>query len=149
VYPLQNSDKPSHPYEALSYFWGSEDKPKSISVNHQKLDITQNLHTALLHLRDHACSRVIWIDAICINQDDEKDKENQIPLMVEIYAKAHRVVVWLGDDEGKFGLALESISLADENPAKLPDMEWKTELLRRPWFQRIWVGCYTSRRYWS
>lgn len=149
-YPLQTSDKPSHPYEALSYVWGSEDKPRSITVNNQDLNVTRNLHTMLLHLRDHACSRVMWVDAICIDQDDEKDKENQIPLIAEIYARAYRVVVWLGTAEGGIDQALESIRLAGENPANLLNTERSiTELLQQPWFQRIWVGYYSSNSHWS
>ena len=144
-YPLQDSDKASHPYEALSYAWGSESRPKSITVNNQDLDVTQNLYTALLHLCDHACSRVMWIDAICIDQDDEKDKEHQIPLMAEIYAKAYRVVVWLGDAEGGIDQVLELICRARKNSAKLLRKERSvTELLQRPWFQRIWVLYYSS-----
>jgi hypothetical protein len=140
-YPLQIWDKPSHPYEALSYVWGSEDKPKSITVNKRNLNITRNLYTVLLHLRDHVCPRVMWIDAICIDQDDKKDKEHQIPLMAEIYAKAYRVVVWLGDAEGGIDRALESIRLAGENPAKLLNAEHSiTQLLQQPWFQRVWVS---------
>jgi hypothetical protein len=98
-HPLRKSDKPSYPYEALSYVWGSEEKPKSITVDNQNLHITQNLYTVLLRLQDHSCPRVIWVDAICINQGNNREKEDQIPLMAEIYAKSSRVVVWLGEAE--------------------------------------------------
>jgi hypothetical protein len=144
-YPLQNAGKFSHPYEALSYVWGSEDKPNSIAVNNCTLNVTPNLYTALLHLRDYACSRVMWIDAICIDQNDNKEKEHQLPLMAEIYAKAYRVVAWLGDAEGGIDRALELLRLAGENPAKLHNAERSIKrFLQRPWFQRIWVGYYSS-----
>jgi hypothetical protein len=143
-YPLQHSDKSSHPYEALSYVWGSEDKPKSITVNDQNLHITQNLYTVLLRLQDHLCSRVIWIDAICIDQANKKEKEDQIPLIVEIYAKARRVVVWLGEAEDEGDRALEEIRLIGEGiPIHLsnakPFRQGISKLLQRPWFRRIWV----------
>src|ERR1700755_3463892 len=70
-YPLQNSSQSSHPYEALSYVCGSEEKPKRITVNEQNLRVTQNLYSVLLRLQDPFCSRVIWVDAICINQENE------------------------------------------------------------------------------
>lgn len=142
-YSLADSSRPSHPYEALSYVWGSEDKPKSITVNNQNLHITENLYMALLSLRDDPCSRVMWVDAICINQVDQKEKEDQIPLMAEIYAKARRVVVWLGEAGGDSDQALEEIRRAGEKSASLLGAESSKEairqLLERPWFQRIWV----------
>lgn len=139
-YSLRNSDKLSYPYEALSYFWGSEGESKSITVNNWNINIRLNLFNALLRLRDHACSRVLWIDAICIDQDDTKDKEHQIPLMTEIYAKAYRVLVWLGEADESIGQVFESIRLAGEDPTMLPSIEQSiTQLLQRPWFQRIWV----------
>ncbi|OCK84868.1 hypothetical protein K432DRAFT_85503, partial [Lepidopterella palustris CBS 459.81] len=140
---LQTSDKPSYPYEALSYVWGSEHKPQSIIVDNQNLNVTQNLYVALLHLRDHGCSRTIWVDAICIDQANEREKENQIPLMAEIYAKAHRVVVWLGEAEDDSDRALEAIRLAGESSARSSNTELTRQailrLLKRPWFRRIWV----------
>jgi Heterokaryon incompatibility protein (HET) len=138
------SQKPSHPYEALSYVWGSEDKPRSIIIDNQNLNVTQNLYTALLHLRDHGCPRVLWVDAICIDQANENEKEKQIPLMAEIYAKAHRVVVWLGEAEDDGDRALEAIRCTGENSARLPNVELAQpailQLLQRPWFRRIWVS---------
>jgi hypothetical protein len=139
-YPLRNWDGPSHPYEALSYVWGSEDKPCSILVNDRKLSITQNLYTLLLHLQVHDCLRTIWVDAICINQTDEKEKESQISFMAEIYAKASRVLVWLGEEEDNSDEAIEAIRLAGQKLVLLDDPEQAIlRLLQRQWFQRIWV----------
>jgi hypothetical protein len=140
-YPLEKSERPSHPYEALSYVWGSEDKPKSIVVTNQNLNVTCNLHRALLQLRDHACPRLLWIDAICINQDDKREKEHQIPLIAEIYAKAVRVIVWLGDAEDDSNEVLEHIRLAVEASEKVSHTKQSIiRPLQRPCFQRIWVG---------
>ncbi|KAH8730409.1 heterokaryon incompatibility protein-domain-containing protein, partial [Phaeosphaeriaceae sp. PMI808] len=142
-YPIQNSNTLSHPYEALSYVWGSEDKPWSIIIDNQNLSVTQNLYTALLRLQNHTCPRIIWVDAVCIDQANEKEKESQISLMVEIYAKASRVVVWLGEAEGDGDRALEVIRLTGEKSARPSDTKELQQaiqkLLQRPWFQRIWV----------
>jgi hypothetical protein len=143
-YRLRNSDKPSHPYEALSYVWGDDEKPQSISIGNLNLDITQNLYTALLHLRDHDCSRILWVDAICINQENDEEKEYQISLMTEIYSKALRVAVWLGEAAVDSDRALELIRLAGEKSAGLSNIELSRhairQLLKRPWFRRIWVS---------
>jgi hypothetical protein len=90
----------------------------------------------LLRLQDHLCSRVIWIDAICIDQANEKEKENQIPLMAEIYAKARRVVVWLGEAKDDSDQALEDCIIGREATARLPSPVI-VKLLQRPWFERI------------
>ncbi|OCK73148.1 HET-domain-containing protein [Lepidopterella palustris CBS 459.81] len=148
-YRLRNSDKdkPSHPYEALSYVWNDDKKPQFIVIGNLHLDITQNLYTALLHLRDHDCARILWVDAICINQEKNEEKQVQIPLMAEIYAKALRVVVWLGNADNCSDQALEVIRLAGERSAGLSIAEAAPkstpesvlQLLKRPWFRRIWV----------
>jgi hypothetical protein len=113
------------------------------------LHVTQNLYTALLRLQDHSCSRIIWVDAICIDQANEKEKEYQIPLVAEIYAKASRVVVWLGEAEADSDRALEAIRLTGEKSVKVSNAEVFQQailqLLQRPWFRRIWVRNYSSK----
>jgi hypothetical protein len=145
-YPLGDSDTLSHPYEALSYVWGSEKKPESITVNNQNFSVTKNLHAALLRLRDRFCCRVIWADAICIHQGNSEEKEKQLPLMPEIYAKARHVVVWLGETADNSGLALNALQTAADSATRLSELDLPKEievailrLLRRPWFTRIWV----------
>ncbi|KAK3947361.1 heterokaryon incompatibility protein-domain-containing protein [Pseudoneurospora amorphoporcata] len=75
---------------------------------------TQNLHAALLHLRDHSIERTIWIDAICINQDDKEEKGYQVQSIAKIYAKANRVIVWLGKEVAGSDQALKEIHIAAE-----------------------------------
>ena len=53
----------------------------------------------------------IWIDALCINQDDKEEKAIQVPLMGEIFSKAQSVFVWLGPDHDK--LTLDILSWVD------------------------------------
>jgi hypothetical protein len=144
TYPLQDQGKRTHLYEALSYAWGSSERPCSISVNKQDLAVTENLHVALLHLRDRFLQRILWIDAICINQDDYREQGQQVQLMAKIYMKAHRVIVWLGEEAIDTEEAFENIGYA----ANMESTEWSRgeinqrailNLLQRPWFQRIWV----------
>lgn len=91
-------------YEALSYTWGgnqaSEGARLSIEANgaHQIVDVSRNLHCALLALRQSDTSRTIWADAICINQEDVIERGRQVSMMGAIYSNAHRVIIWLGDD---------------------------------------------------
>ncbi|KAK3340808.1 heterokaryon incompatibility protein-domain-containing protein, partial [Neurospora tetraspora] len=132
--------KGTRPYEALSYVWGSEDKPCSIFINGCNLAVGKNLHAALLHLRDHSIERTIWIDAICINQEDEEEKGHQVQSMAKIYAKASRVIIWLGEEAAGSDQALEEIRITAElSTRRLDNKAGILTLLERPWFQRIWV----------
>ncbi|CAM1507454.1 Fc.00g070950.m01.CDS01 [Cosmosporella sp. VM-42] len=96
-------------YEALSYTWGDAQITKSIICSGQRTPVTINLHTALLHLRHEDKPRVLWIDALCINQQDNAEKSQQVPLMSEIYSEATRVVIWLGEETEDVAGALETI----------------------------------------
>ena len=142
-YALRESDKATHPYEALSYVWGGSDEPQSIFIDNQYLGVTLNLHAALLRLRYHDIPRIIWVDAVCINQADEKEKEHQIQSMAKIYGKASRVIVWLGETADDSDGALEAIRTARKKFTNSPGGERIPiailRLLQRPWFRRIWV----------
>ncbi|TAQ89705.1 hypothetical protein B7494_g1990 [Chlorociboria aeruginascens] len=83
-------------YEALSYTWGSPDVLKIIQLNGINVNVRENLWSALVHLRDPVVQRVLWIDAISINQDDNEERNNQVRLMAYIYSRAETVLVWLG-----------------------------------------------------
>ncbi|KAK8108432.1 HET-domain-containing protein [Apiospora sp. TS-2023a] len=123
-YPLFGSNQDCHLYEALSYVWGPSETPRVVYVNEACLAVTENLYMALLRLRNHALPRVIWADAICINQSNLTERNSQVQLMAEIYSNASRVIVWLEettatghtcrDDAADGDLALESIRSAAE-----------------------------------
>ena len=144
-YTLQDSGRRTHPYDALSYVWGDWVNPESIFIAGHKLPVTQNLYRALLRLRHHSIERILWVDAVCINQSDILEKEQQIRFMAKIYAQANRVVVWLGEGADNSDLALEEIRVAGggkkSSNSSSPEMIHKAvlALLQRPWFRRIWV----------
>jgi len=157
-YPLIGSNTETHLYDAISYVWGGPAKTRSIFIREQdatsehSLPVTKNLHEVLTRLRNPYLERIIWIDAVCINQVDDREKEQQIRLMVEIYGQANNVFVRLGEAADDSDRALQSILIAGEDLDKPEDVlnenifeqasnhQAITELLRRPWFQRIWVG---------
>jgi len=111
-------------YDALSYTWDnptselSRENPwitervtprpytsQLIYVNKQELEVTANLFYALKRLRprfQHGWPvRCLWVDAICINQADKKEKAEQVKIMGDIYKQAAEVLVWLGEEEGE------------------------------------------------
>ncbi|KAK6591799.1 HET domain protein [Botrytis cinerea] len=143
IYPLEKSNKATHIYQALSYVWGISETFQSVIIDEKPLLVTANLHAALLQLRDRTFERIIWVDAICINQKDEEEKSHQIGLMAKIFGLADRVIVYLGEAADDSDQALKIIrGVEDEfmDPSSSKENEKRIlELLKRPWFQRIWV----------
>ncbi|KAL6915390.1 hypothetical protein FSST1_006885 [Fusarium sambucinum] len=140
-YTLSKSGKNAHLYEALSYTWGAPDKKHSIWIEGDELQITANCHAALSQLRDDLLDRIIWIDAICIDQANKDERGTQVQLMAEIYCKARQVIVWLGEATPETEGALEHIRTAAEEGegSTIPECQSVVALLQRPWFRRIWV----------
>jgi hypothetical protein len=83
-------------YEALSYVWGSITGDCRVYCDGKLLYVTSNCESALRYLRLKKRSRVLWIDALCINQTSNAEKIRQIPMMGDIYESAARVLLWLG-----------------------------------------------------
>ncbi|KAI1120679.1 heterokaryon incompatibility protein-domain-containing protein [Nemania abortiva] len=104
-------------YEALSYVWGNPDDRVQVLLNEQSVGVTRNLGQALSYLRSPSEDRVIWIDALCINQEDLDERASQVRLMPDIYRMAWRVVSWLGakDARGYATVAAWIVSEAARN----------------------------------
>jgi len=99
-------------FVALSYVWGDPTVTREVFVNDCLVPVTVNLEAALRQLRNH--SRIqqgfrIWVDAICINQEDLDERGVQVARMKEIYDKAWQVVIWLGPGDEKGDLAMTTI----------------------------------------
>jgi hypothetical protein len=86
-------------YDAISYVWGSAPVFVTVKCNGRPLIVTSTALQMLHYLhryQTNTSARKIWVDAICINQEDQKEKSTQIPLMRDIYSQAGAVVVWIG-----------------------------------------------------
>jgi hypothetical protein len=149
-------------YEALSYVWGDSKELKyRIEVNDCSMPVTTNLHNALQSLRYPDKSRLIWIDAICINQRNDTEKITQLPMMGDIYRTAKRVCVYLGeaDDESDYLLHVleEHQDLQSPLGTRVQDTpNWAATMdylrpnedriinsmicmMHREWFERLWI----------
>ena len=85
---LEHASKPISlvpEFESLSYTWGDPKITEPILVNGHVLNITTNLNAALLALRKTNEERVLWVDAICINQADVQERSEQVLRMRDIY----------------------------------------------------------------
>ena len=85
------------PYTALSYTWGDQRSRYPVRINGANLTIGHNLHQALTQFRSERSNDLtLWVDAVCINQADVRERELQVCLMRNIYKGAGEVLVWLG-----------------------------------------------------
>ncbi|EMR89263.1 putative heterokaryon incompatibility protein [Botrytis cinerea BcDW1] len=96
TYVVSLSTRPQ--YEALSYVWGGQGTEKdTIWIAGTKFEVTKNLHNALCNLRLRNSVRTLWIDQICINQDDPDEKSWQVQMMLDIYRLSLRCLAWMGE----------------------------------------------------
>ncbi|KAI0481811.1 heterokaryon incompatibility protein-domain-containing protein [Xylaria cf. heliscus] len=167
AYLDDNSNPPR--YEALSYCWGNASATDRIAIGTAYLPVTPVLHAALFHLRSPDVDRDIWVDAICINQNDIDERSREVRFMHRIYSYALQVVIWLDepaikprywDPQAAFELATHLCSLRQDQPdisihklgmfrkryicSKLKvNSRGRSDALRllftRPWFERMWV----------
>ncbi len=160
-------------YEALSYVWGSTEDRVPVQVSGpaggRTHMITQNLATALRHLRFEDRLRVLWIDALCIDQSNLAERSQQVLKMGDIYRMSQRVVAWLGPESEDSSLALDtiarlapSIEMSRNDPGPRPsatsgfklnsetartgwlvvshaEMRSIFRLISRKWFERLWI----------
>ncbi|OCK72955.1 hypothetical protein K432DRAFT_340879, partial [Lepidopterella palustris CBS 459.81] len=137
---------PSRNLECISYTWDSRVETEQIWVNGLRRLVTPNLATFLRHRRDSSNKIALWIDAICINQADVKEKEQQIPMMGLIYAASSLLVIWLGPEQDDSDMAMNQLwDLGSASPYdKMPILTGRTlkaleRLLSRPWWSRVWI----------
>ncbi|VUC23445.1 unnamed protein product [Clonostachys rosea] len=128
------------PYEALSYCWGSTRLARKVKVNGRDLFITENLYEALQHLRPEGEARILWIDAICIDQSNIRERGHQVRYMSRIYSGADRVVIWLGY------VKIESehtLSALREFEKRVPPRAWNGWHYDDPEWSKVWKDAQT------
>ncbi|CAO2654492.1 Nn.00g112250.m01.CDS01 [Neocucurbitaria sp. VM-36] len=162
---IQTTLDQAPPYETLSYVWGTTDRDEIVTLRNGKfLRITKLLEESLAFVERQCSTGYLWIDQICIDQDDRSERGQQVKLMGQIYASCTRVLVWLGrmtklDAELSFADDLEqSHASKDTLVPKVSTMRRLIHLLRKmtgsggssagsawlevlqsQWFQRAWV----------
>ena len=143
---------------ALSYVWGTAKPTERLNIGQSVLTITLSLSILLHQLEARRDVRFIWIDQICINQQDDLEKAMQVKMMRHVYVSAHKVLLWLGPSTKGSDLAMDSIAPLDEAIgvlhqsrfaqdgilSRLPGQDdpfWPAlvDLYTRPWYDRLWV----------
>jgi hypothetical protein len=96
-------------YQVLSYTWGNPIPQINILCNGLLLAVSDNLHSALLALRKSQRETTFWIDAICINQDDDKEKNRMVALFIPFAVHANYTILWVGTEDSDTHFAFELI----------------------------------------
>jgi len=102
-------------FAAISYVWGDATQRRDILINDQPVSVTANLATGLAAIRTRVREVggvalpgfLLWVDALCINQDDVAEKSAQVRLMGHIYGKARMVFAWLGESADDSDYAID------------------------------------------
>jgi hypothetical protein len=154
-------------YEAVSYVWGGSEQADVIYIQGRTLPITMNLSLVLRDLRSSTKSRVLWIDAICINQQDVHERGQQVQLMRDIYSNAQRVLFHISRPTELTDFVMDSLEVLRVQSYKYPwanedelhaqwervqshfeETTWGTKqrqvaglehILSQPWFSRVWI----------
>lgn len=138
----------------------NKNDPSLIEIDNVPFPIGPDLHAALIQFRQEEISRYLWIDQICINQSDTKEKIQQMKIMADIYSKAGKVLIWLGEASDQSDVAMEFFPIfveqvqrndvvarsqrSVESPSDIIESKGKlsvalNELFERPWFGRVWT----------
>lgn len=117
-------------YETISYVWGDGNTRATIQLQGIAKDVTASSERALRRFRYTDRSRILWIDALCINQTDKEERARQVALMDEVYSNTTRNLVWLGDDNGTAAIAQDGIlKLVDAIRAETDNFKNAQEVL--------------------
>jgi hypothetical protein len=149
------ADRPK--YTALSYVWGDATDRLPIYVDGTLFSATKNLKIALQYIRKADRDQVMWVDAVCINQNDIDERNNSVSLMGELYSDADHVIIWLGEADD----TTEELARVVQEPGipTAPDpedhdfdrlsMQHTVRIARlfilcfivalRPWWRRVWT----------
>lgn len=147
-------------FETVSYTWGGEDgdhipsQPVFVGPYWDVVFQTKNCWNMLRSIRPWRGVRMVWVDALCINQDNIKERGDQVAKMRQIYEECARVIIYLGPDialpaQGQFAhrRRLEELnqnlrhvhnSSSDDDNLEETDAAMRTVLQRR-YFSRVWV----------
>lgn len=160
VCPLDSASQ----FEAISYAWGDPTRSYQMCIEGHALLVTKNLIDVLSQVRSPSHPRRLWVDSVCINQNDNAEKSVQVAMMGYIFSTATRVLICLGADPDCFDDAEAAASLVTSSHNGLlyvlqavrgwnafPELQGSEpilsdsripslrRLINQPWFKRGWT----------
>lgn len=149
---IELPEPPEHApeYTTLSYTWGSPKDPRfHILIDRRSFEVRENLLHALKALRHPREKVVLWIDAICINQNEVLEKNHQVGMMAKIYRSASHTKIWLGKSTLNSALGIECMNLLrfrrdGAHPSTSGNLSSEEEaslriFFSRPYWYRVWI----------
>ncbi|KAI8946698.1 heterokaryon incompatibility protein-domain-containing protein [Xylaria longipes] len=127
---------------ALSYVWGPENPSYVVSVDGQRFSIRHNLWFLLRRL-NHGVLRekFFWIDAICIDQENPRERGHQVNMVSDIFLTANLTIAWIGPSNEDSDLVMDYC--VNRKYASYHELHMAAlaaqKLLRRPYFERMWI----------
>lgn len=152
-------------YEAVSYCWNNEQPSTKVYLNGLSFEAPSTAVEVLRNLRFADHTRTLWIDALCINQQDPEERAQQVAMMGDVYRNSSTTLIWLGPSDDnirtrsavKFCSAVAQQILQGQDISKLSDLETVASICQkigiprentpeildiifmRRWFTRLWV----------
>lgn len=151
TYTLLHAELDNIPYKALSYEWGlpSDDDPNIIIDGHS-VRIRKNLSEALKQISSvihYLGFLFLWIDALCINQSDNAEKNNQVLKMGQIFSEADQVFAWTGSEANDSDCAMDILySISTASPSDSISM---VKALKENYRAREAILTLCNRSYWK
>lgn len=159
---IHHDDLSNHqPYHAVSYTWGPPEPTVLIQVNGKQLPVRENLFLFLrtMVVANSDSPQRLWIDALCIDQNNIEEKNQQVPQMGRIYSGAQSVLIWLGPASGKTDFAFDAFERVRKQFNDMQDGDVLTnptvfinamptgeefefsilDLLNREYWTRVWI----------
>ena len=165
VVRLDSASTPS--YETISYVWGDPSDRDVVYVSGTAVSVPASATQVLRRFRRKETDRYLWIDAICINQNDLEERGHQVTLMAEIFSKTAYGLIWLGSDDGyalagktsidaviedarqalidlgRFRETVRDLETGMEQSASTPftqrvDFDSLCRFYQSSWFERLW-----------
>lgn len=120
-------------YIALSYSWGKDQLHQEIFIENQtslsnRFRVSLHLWNALQRLREEQCVVNVWIDAICIDQQNYVERAAQVTIMAQIFNLASEVRVWLGE-----------VGIVESGESTDAKLFWSLCEQPSPWWTRLWI----------
>lgn len=132
---LQKAFLTSNPlpqYETISYCWGDPKLTAHIVLNGRRKKVPASSKAAIARMRLPDADRVLWIDALCINQDDPEERGHQVTLMSKVYSNGQQNLVYLG--EGNVAIINKALYIIEKI---LENARQETDMYRK-WMDVLW-----------
>lgn len=149
-------------YAAISYYWGEGLLSHSLDCAGKLLKVTERVYSLMTHIiKRNDCPRILWLDAICIDQEDLNERASQLLLMKSIFSKASLTIIYLGEPENLDNVPatldlgnkiiemtkrvsprrITADRLQEYGLPPIEDISWLglAKLFCNPWFERAWV----------